>query len=95
MFAWRQGLGGDDSEKWGQDAAGRARKAPWCWDQPSRQGAAEVGRQRQTARLGWVSETKGRRRVLAVRGGFGRGGRSLSEVPWGGGMEDVTTPKMP
>jgi hypothetical protein len=32
---------------------------------------------------------------LAVRGGIGRGGRSLPEVPLGGGVEDVSTPKMP
>jgi hypothetical protein len=41
-----------------------------------------------------VGTTKGRRRVLAVRGGFDWEGRSLPEVPSGGGAEDVPTPKM-
>jgi hypothetical protein len=39
--------------------------------------------------------TKGRRRVLAGRGGFGRGGCSLPEVHGSSGMEDVSMPKMP
>jgi hypothetical protein len=32
----------------------------------------------------------GRRRGLGVKGGIGRGGRSLPEVPWGGDVEDVS-----